>query len=67
MPVSKKPEAAPRKGRSGPSGKGGANLLPRFTLRATQEEFDTWEIKAAWLGVNLTKWIRDVCNKAAKR
>jgi hypothetical protein len=50
------------KGASGPSG---VNLNPRYTLRATQEEFDVWEDVAAIAGVPLNQWIRDACNQHA--
>jgi hypothetical protein len=62
--VSKKKAEAPRKRPSGPSGQ---HTKPGIMLRAEPAEFETWQLKADWLGVNLTKWIRDVCNRAAKR
>lgn len=48
-----------------PSGPSGANLNPRYTLRASQAEFDVWEDVAAIEGVPLNQWIRDACNQHA--
>jgi predicted HicB family RNase H-like nuclease len=57
----KKEKEAPKRRPSGPSG---SNLLPRFTLRATQEEFDSWRDAAEAAGLPLNQWIRDACTGA---
>ncbi len=51
-----------KKRTSGPSG---ANLNPRYTLRASQGEFDAWQGSADGRGVPLNRWIRDACNRSA--
>ncbi len=46
----------------------GENLLPRITLRATAEEFAAWRATVDMLGIkDLTTWIRNRCNDAARR
>lgn len=57
------PKKTPKKV-SGPSG---ANLLPRYTLRATQEEFDAYQAAADKQGIPLGHWIRDACNRRATK
>lgn len=53
------PNAQPSRKRSGPSG---ANLQPRYTLRASQAEFDAWQAAADARGVPLGQWIREALN-----
>lgn len=58
----KEQQEAPRKGRSGPSGPSGVNRQPRYTLRATYEEFNRWQKAADKADLHLNQWIRDACN-----
>jgi predicted HicB family RNase H-like nuclease len=59
--------ATKKKAKRRPSGPSGANLQPRFTLRAPQEAFDDWQAFADAAGLPLNRWICDALNEACQR
>lgn len=63
----KKEETAPKRRPSGPSGPSGVNRNPRYTLRATYEEFNRWQKAADKADQHLNQWIRDACNAAESK
>lgn len=60
----RKKKTAPRAPVCGRPSLGDAPLTARLGLRCTPAEKRAWTLKAALAGIDLTTWIREICNAA---